>query len=115
MIGFDDDGSVAADERIAGQSVGARADRVVVLDDAVGTVAASSGAGINALLVDARLVRWAVAGGHALRTARIAVVPRQARAHRLVLDNAAFGVLAARMRIARILGCCWFAYHRLDG
>lgn len=71
-----------------------------------GTIAAHSRARIDALFVHARAVTRAVAVDHALRIAATAewasLELGQALAHRISIEHAANGVLAARRRIAGI-------------
>lgn len=79
---------------------------------ALGIETAGSGARVLALLVDARLVRWALGTDHALRPARgrCAHELRQARADGLALRFPALGVGAARRRLAWVnvlRGCGW--------
>lgn len=95
----------AAHERIAGEPVGARADRVVIDHLAAGVDAARSRARILTTLGDARHVVRAVRVGDALRFAghvRIAAQSRQTDAQAPVALIAALGVRSARIGIAYV-------------
>lgn len=95
----------AAHERIAGEAVGARTDRVVVDHLAAGVDAARSRARILAALGDARHVVRAVRVGDALRLAGhvgIAAQSRQTDADAPVALTAALGIRSARIRIADV-------------
>jgi len=94
----------AQSERVAGISGLTQTDRYVILNAAVGILAARADAGVATLLRDASLIRRAVRINHAFRTAIgwYSYVILQAGARGLIVDNLALGVESTWTGEARI-------------